>query len=138
VPSGYPYINEFGFFFFLRMAVAVSSAALYSGSVIATSGRRLLMLTSLAAAPDGSLRHCQKLYIAIKKLLVASELTLRDPPWGGCSLAQPTCWRSICGCSECSFSILRGVSESCCGVELGVAVWGECDGEMMEACVEVK
>ena len=50
------YINEFGFFFFLRIAVAVSSFC--GGSVIATAKRHLVMLTSLASAPDGSLGTC--------------------------------------------------------------------------------
>jgi hypothetical protein len=52
--SGRTYINEFGFFFFLRMAVAVSSFC--GGSAIKASERRAAVLTSLASAPDGSLR----------------------------------------------------------------------------------
>jgi hypothetical protein len=54
--SGSTHINELGFFFFLRMAVAVSSTC--GGSVRATSARRLVMPTSLCSAPDPSLRVC--------------------------------------------------------------------------------
>jgi hypothetical protein len=56
---GSAYISEFGFFFFLRMAVAVSSFC--GGSAIAISERRLVMFTSRTSAPDGSLyiiSHC--------------------------------------------------------------------------------
>lgn len=47
-------MSEFGFFFFLRMAVAVSSFC--GGSVLGTAGRWAVILTSLTSAPDGSLR----------------------------------------------------------------------------------
>jgi hypothetical protein len=51
--SGGTYISEFGFFFFLRMAVAVSSFC--GGLAIRASDRRATVLTSLTSAPDGSL-----------------------------------------------------------------------------------
>lgn len=50
------YIREFGFFFFLRMAVAVSSFC--GGSVRAVAEMCLVMPTSLGSAPSGFLRCC--------------------------------------------------------------------------------
>jgi hypothetical protein len=50
------YIKEFGFFFFLRMAVAVSSFC--GGSVKAVSDTCLAVPTSLGSAPSGFLRFC--------------------------------------------------------------------------------
>jgi hypothetical protein len=79
-------MSEFGFFFFLRIAVAVSS--FWGGSVIMPSERRVVMLTSLASAPDGSLGKTLSEAVP-RKVPVASKLTWTDPPWGWCSL-QPT------------------------------------------------
>lgn len=50
------HISELGFFFFLRMAVAVSSAC--GKSVIIISNVRQAIFTSLCSAPDGSLCDC--------------------------------------------------------------------------------
>jgi hypothetical protein len=52
--TGYTHTSELGFFFFFRMAVAVSSTC--GGSVRAISARCWVMPTSLCSAPDGSLR----------------------------------------------------------------------------------
>jgi hypothetical protein len=58
-------MSELGFFFFLRMAVAVSSAC--GGSVDVISGPEGI-LTSLTSAPEGSLR----------RLLVAGSLDVHS------------------------------------------------------------
>jgi hypothetical protein len=50
------YTSAFGFFFFLRMAVAVSFSC--GGSVSCISDIRSEGFTSLCSAPDGSLRIC--------------------------------------------------------------------------------
>jgi hypothetical protein len=51
------YIREFGFFFFLRMAVAVSSFC--GGSARAVAEGCLVVPTSFGSAPSGFLRFCQ-------------------------------------------------------------------------------
>jgi hypothetical protein len=51
---GCTYISEFGFFFFLRIAVAVSSTC--GGLVGFISTVPLVKFTSLCSPPDGSLR----------------------------------------------------------------------------------
>jgi hypothetical protein len=82
----------------------------------------LAVFTSLTSAPDGSLQRvssCMKV-----RKLVASGLTLTDPPWEWCSLARPTCCGSICVCSECSFSVWGESVRSCSVVGLRAAVWG--------------
>ena len=56
IASWSTYIREFGFFFFLRMAVAVSSFC--GGSVRAGAERCFAVPTSLGSAPSGFLRCC--------------------------------------------------------------------------------
>lgn len=82
------YINELGFFFFLRIAVAVSSicGGLSAGpSFEASEG----VFTSWCSAPDGSLVNVNGCYNAMKPVAGAGR-TWRDPPSCGCGLAQPT------------------------------------------------
>jgi hypothetical protein len=98
------YINEFGFFFFLRMAVAVSSFC--GGSAIRAPERRAAVLTSRTSAPDGSLRAYVSSCVFLGAL-VASKLTLTDPPWARCTPRQKTCW----WCSSCA-------------ADVGLCMWG--------------
>jgi hypothetical protein len=92
------YINEFGFFFFLRMAVAVSSFC--GGSAIRAPERRAAVLTSRTSAPDGSLRAYVSSCVFLGAL-VASKLTLTDPPWARCTPRQKTWW----WCSSCAAGV---------------------------------
>lgn len=82
------YMREFGFFFFLRMAVAVSSTCGGLASLI--SDMRAVISTSLCSAPDGSLR-----LLAINPKVTGMVRQLRTcsgPAWAssGGGLVQPT------------------------------------------------
>lgn len=112
------YINEFGFFFFLRMAVAVSSFC--GGSVRATSARRLVIATSLCSAPDGSLPFVSS-YISLSRWWQAH--TLKDPPWA-CDLAQPTFWWPVCVVQRAGFLGVESERGSRKGGEMSAGEWG--------------
>lgn len=80
------HISEFGFFFFLRMAVAVSS---FCGGLAGPSHpEHCSVPTSLGSAPSGFLSRCK--YVVNSKA-GGNQLTLRDPASASCGLVQPTC-----------------------------------------------
>ena len=65
-------MRELGFFFFLRMAVAISSSC--GGSVSVASAKWGAKRTPLGSAPEGSLVSCQQLYRALHYVAGANSL----------------------------------------------------------------
>jgi len=81
-------MSEFGFFFFLRIAVAVSSTC--GGSVRAAVVVPVAMPTSLCSAPDASLRAVSG--CAWLATTGGEQRTSTGPPWAWSGLVRPTCW----------------------------------------------
>lgn len=79
------HMREFGFFFFFKMAVAVSS--FYGGLVRASPQRRRLMPTSLGSAPSGFLSSRQHVCRVAEG---GNQRTLKGPASAWCGLVQPT------------------------------------------------